>query len=786
MSVLDKTTQELSKDQTTMLKAFSRALRRESHVLTQHPDLLWQQLYNRLQWEDDRTCVLLEQEQGSCSNYVKKTWLKTRMPFPESELRTRTLVGHTDRISHCAFSPDGSFLVSASQDRTLKIWDRVMGIEKATLVGHSEGVNRCSISPDGTFIVSASRDETLKIWDAFSGDLRFTLRGHKGPITDCLISPDGSFVASAGWDGAIFLWDPRTGGQIRILGVQSPSSYSPITCALDPKGRLIATAINGILYVWDVVSGQIHDEIENRYALDGGPFVFSPDGRYIAYATRHATISMWDIYTHRELYHLDGHLQDEIPNAEIGSMTYVTEPCITASAFSPDGTFFVTGSNLGYVRLWNLGNIDESCLLVKHDREISALMFSPDSLSVVSASNDNTLNVSDPKNRVVLAILEGHSSEVTHCLFSPDGANILSSSSDNTLQLWNVPKEISFLPPVKHNNLVSACVISPDGSFVASASYDGTLAVWNSSSGKQISVCKGHVGPIEDCVVSPDNRYLVSWSDDLTLRFWIPDTGITKALLREADLSGIPGQTMGKGNVKRCVISPDFKFAITISSQALIVWDLSNGSKRMRLQRMHDKGVGDDCKISPDSLFFVAVGGGDVAVWDITTGTLTSYYPGDAPIALSSDGKMVINCQDQRTLVVREVRGGRDLALLSGHSAKVRTCAFSHDGSIAASGSEDGMVIIWDVNRSKARVNIQSHESYVWRCSFTPDDRNLITIGRDHMLCVWDVNTGISLTKFPLLAEGSTFDLDKTQPIVVIGDVGGAVYLAEIVSGKEI
>jgi WD40 repeat protein len=96
------------------------------------------------------------------------------------------------------------------------------------------------------------------------------------------------------------------------------------------------------------------------------------------------------------------------------------------------------------------------------------------------------------------------------------------------------------------------------------------------------------------------------------------------------------------------------------------------------------------------------------------------------------------------------------------------------------------MVILWDVNRSKARFNIQSHESFVWRCSFTPDDRNLITIGRDRMLCVWDVNTGISLTKFPLLAEGSTFDLDKSQPIVAIGDVGGAVYLAEIISGKQV
>jgi hypothetical protein len=45
---------DLSRSQETVLETFSRALRREAHVLTQHPNLLWQQLYNRLQWEGER------------------------------------------------------------------------------------------------------------------------------------------------------------------------------------------------------------------------------------------------------------------------------------------------------------------------------------------------------------------------------------------------------------------------------------------------------------------------------------------------------------------------------------------------------------------------------------------------------------------------------------------------------------------------------------------------------------------------------------------------------------
>ena len=75
-------------------------------------------------------------------------------------------------------SPDGRFIVSASSDRTLKVWDAATGVERLSLSGHTEAVTGCAVSLDGRFIVSASYDKTFKVWDAAMGRERLYLSGH--------------------------------------------------------------------------------------------------------------------------------------------------------------------------------------------------------------------------------------------------------------------------------------------------------------------------------------------------------------------------------------------------------------------------------------------------------------------------------------------------------------------------------------------------------------------------------------------------------------------------------
>ena len=152
-------------EQLSALAAFDRALRRESHVLRDRPELTWQQLYNRLQWAGPPLAPNLSAALERRSRAGARPWIHRYTRLRESEALVRTLTGHAGRATACAVSPDGTWVVSAG-DESVEIWDAGTGIARATL---ASGMGSCAVSPDGTWIVSAGSDRTLKIWDAATG-----------------------------------------------------------------------------------------------------------------------------------------------------------------------------------------------------------------------------------------------------------------------------------------------------------------------------------------------------------------------------------------------------------------------------------------------------------------------------------------------------------------------------------------------------------------------------------------------------------------------------------------
>jgi hypothetical protein len=118
------------------------------------------------------------------------------------------LQGHDDSVWSAAFTPDGSRIVTASHDKTARVWDAKGGQALLTFEGHDELVLSAAFSPDGARIVTASEDKTARVWDAKSGQALLTFQGHGYGVISAAFSPDGTRIVTASGDKAR-VWDAQ-------------------------------------------------------------------------------------------------------------------------------------------------------------------------------------------------------------------------------------------------------------------------------------------------------------------------------------------------------------------------------------------------------------------------------------------------------------------------------------------------------------------------------------------------------------------------------------------------
>ncbi|MGG6268334.1 caspase family protein [Leptolyngbya sp. AN03gr2] len=218
---------------------------------------------------------------------------------------SRILKGHTAPVTQVQISPDDSLLISASADKTIRLWNISTGELIRTIAGHNDRVTALSFSPDRESFASASADRTIKIW-SIEGDLRTILQGHTDEVTSIAYSSEGR-LASGSMDNTVRLWDidRRTS---TILGKHRMAISA---LAFSPDGKTLASASwDNTIQLWSVNDATLRRTLIGH---SGGvtTLSFNPEGSVLASGSDDSTIRLWNPETGALLKTLTG-TQDRV------------------------------------------------------------------------------------------------------------------------------------------------------------------------------------------------------------------------------------------------------------------------------------------------------------------------------------------------------------------------------------------------------------------------------------------------------------------------------------------
>ena len=471
------------------------------------------------------------------------------------------LRGHTNVVNALTFSPDSRRLVSGQNaDLSAIVWDVASRKPIHRLMGHTAPVYGVAFSTDGQRVITASEDRTLRLWRAGDGSLIAEMKGHGARILGSLaVSRDGT-IASGDRDGEVRLWDGTTGQFLRSF-VRKDGAVGRLV--FSPDGRwLLASAGEAGTYncqVWDVRTGQLatsyrkHDNTSVAVAI-------SPDNRFAATGGgNNNEIHIWDLAT--------GETQRILAGTGKGKW---------AAGFASDPPRISWGSTARYTKQTDRGPIEWQLTLpsgtrvLGQPRRIAAGEMKDFARAVGSYGTysldhreGGTPSLSDGilelkrGGRTLFSIARDSTTGFAHrtYTFTPDGKSVISSSDVGEIASYDLAGKVvgKF---IGHESVVWGLAPSRDGRLLVSVGNDQTTRLWNARSHELIvTLFHGNDGewvmwtPQGYYTASPDGEKIVGWqinrglqeaadyvnANQLRSHFYRPDIVDQAIILASAD-----------------------------------------------------------------------------------------------------------------------------------------------------------------------------------------------------------------------------------------------------------
>jgi WD40 repeat protein len=724
-------------------------------------------------------------------------------PTGPSVARQTVFLGHEGPVFAAAFSPDSTQVASGGYDRRVLVWrpEAVATVELKQLAaideplrpqesrsfeGHSGPIRSISFSADGRYVLSGSDDNTVRIWDAMAGRLRSVLRGHSRPVQSCAFAPDGRAVLSAGQEGQIKLFSILDSKEVRapqgrVLGGHDDAILS---AAFSRDGKRIVTASQDhTARVYDAADGKSLSWLKEGHDFLASRGIFFQGGRRLLTAGGDNSVRIWNALTGAQLSSIEGTQMGWVEGAGRTS----------AMAVSSDSKWILTCKAQPTldpahpaIAVWQLDAGGKQVAEHKfgkpiglgHRAVVTAVAISPDRRVLFSGDNAGIGKLWNAETGGELATLRGHTGGITDAFFLPDNRRILTSSIDGTVAQWDVATGRELPRVLAHSQAgerdafdtpVNAMTLSPDGHRLLTLAEDSrggrpqsVIRLWNVDGASMLRELHREEALITSVAFVDDGRGAIAVTS-----------------LAKSDVNSPSGHTV----VRR--------------------WDLASGNEVKSVTGgayLDLGGRGDPIWSAievPSGGELLTIGANGAAIWNprdtAKADTVFKPHGGVTTASFSSDGVLVATGSlDRRIKIWNAASGQGELQLPAVHARAITAAVFSPlDPKVLVTSSEDGTARIWDTSTRQVTRTLAHHAAggpvkAVRSAMFSPDGQHVLTACEDGTARIWAVATGAMQVSLKLDGPAlcASYSADGTR--VIAGDANGRATLYDAATGAAL
>ncbi|OJJ16380.1 hypothetical protein BKI52_34390 [marine bacterium AO1-C] len=669
----------------------------------------------------------------------------------KAELVVQT--GHYKKINHIVFSPNGKYLASASEDKSLKVWDLTTGKEFRTMRGHKRGVNRVVFSPNGKVLVSGGDryDGSIIFWDWVTGKkLHVLKRVHNSHVTVLKFSKDGKRLYSGSYR-EMKVWDVASK---KLLFEQNDKrkSYKDMlfkhnvnAIVFSPNNKIFATGSSrtsggGDIYLWDARTFKILKHFDltgtKSYAT---ALMFGKNGKVLYNTGSFGMVLGWNIKT--------GKVESSFENAGQGY------PC--PCGFSPDKKYVYSACS----SKWSIQDIQSGksiYTLRKSTFGYSSIAFNITNQTFAVAAQDlkehYVINLYYAQTGRFIRSLKGYPGQITSVQFSHDNFKIASGNYQRPTRVWEINggggfKNFAEGTYSKRGDITSTVAFSNDDKVLYNG-IQGRIYAWKTKNGQMIRRIMKGSHERRNIVLTPDGKTILH--NNGSAQLWDSKTG--KAI-----------KNLGRARTmtRSVAVSPLGDIFYAGGYKEIKRWDAKTLKE---LPALKPDGYIWEIAVSPDGKTLATRDYG-VTIRDAATGNTIKRLKGNdmrAPV-FSPDGKLLAVAQGDNIHILN-ANNLNIIYTLKGHTDVVSTLHFSYDNRLLVSGGEDTSIKLWEIKTGKllATLHALDNEDFIIT---TPELYYMTTKGG-----LKGVAFRVGDKVFPF----EQFDLQYNRPDLVLKKIGYA------------